>query len=398
VVDTPEGVVFVPGVLPGERIELEVVGSTRGALRGRLRRITIESELRVEPRCPEAFRCGGCPLMIADARLQRDVKLEFLRDACRGLPGEEETEAQWVPSPLDLGYRRRARFAWHEDTLGYRQPRSRHVQDIADCIVLEPALRTAWSEIRSGLERAFQGDGEIQLERTGDDRVAVSLSTRVDQPPSLFAACDALSRAPSIAGVTLRTAVSGAPASWGDTRLVRGQGDLGLRAPAGSFAQANEGINDALVEEVVALAEPEDARVLELYCGAGNFTVALAAASPAALVAVEEDPRAVEACRDNLKRRCLHARVTVGDANQPPKGRYDVVILDPPRQGARTLFERSGLLPGPKRVVYVSCDTATLGRDLRLATAAGYRIDRAIGFDMFPHTAHLEAVVRLVRA
>jgi 23S rRNA (uracil1939-C5)-methyltransferase len=75
-----------------------------------------------------------------------------------------------------------------------------------------------------------------------------------------------------------------------------------------------------------------------------------------------------------------------------------VVVLDPPRQGARALFEQSKLWPGPKRVVYVSCDTATLSRDLQIVTRSGYRIDRMIGFDMFPQTAHLESLVRLVRA
>ena len=77
---------------------------------------------------------------------------------------------------------------------------------------------------------------------------------------------------------------------------------------------------------------------------------------------------------------------------------YDVLVLDPPRQGARALFEESKVLPGPKRVVYVSCDTATLSRDLRMATERGYRVDRMIAFDMFPQTAHLESLVRLVRA
>ena len=115
-------------------------------------------------------------------------------------------------------------------------------------------------------------------------------------------------------------------------------------------------------------------------------------------MAVEQDPGAVEACRRNLDDRGLDARVTVGDANAPPKGRYDVVVLDPPREGARALFEKSSVFPGPKRVVYVSCDTSTLKRDLRIAGDAGYRIDTAIGFDMFPQTAHLESLVRLVRA
>jgi 23S rRNA (uracil1939-C5)-methyltransferase len=137
-------------------------------------------------------------------------------------------------------------------------------------------------------------------------------------------------------------------------------------------------------------------RVLELHCGIGNFTVGLAAQA-SALVAVEQEPLSAEACQRNLKRLGRKARVTVGDASQPPKGRYDVVVLDPPRQGAKALFEGSAILPGPKRLVYVSCDTATLARDLQLATAKGYRIDRLIGFDMFPQTAHLESLVRLVR-
>jgi tRNA/tmRNA/rRNA uracil-C5-methylase (TrmA/RlmC/RlmD family) len=116
------------------------------------------------------------------------------------------------------------------------------------------------------------------------------------------------------------------------------------------------------------------------------------------LVAVEQDPRAVEICQAMLEGRGLRARVTAGDASQPPKGRYDVLVLDPPRQGARALFERDDLWPGPRRIVYVSCDTATLSRDLQIVTGRGYRIDQMIGFDMFPQTAHLESLVRLVRA
>ncbi|MDH4282936.1 MAG: methyltransferase, partial [Myxococcales bacterium] len=245
---------------------------------------------------------------------------------------------------------------------------------------------------------SLRGTGEIQLQLTGTDRVVVDLATDQDQPPELFEACSALAERPVIAGVRLRTANPGRAATWGDTqvevRLAEGET---LEGPSGAFSQANDAVNVALVEAVVELAEPKDARVLELHCGIGNFTMGLAARAKT-LVAVEQDPDAARACQRNLKHSGLEARVTVGDANRPPEGRYDVVVLDPPRQGARELFERSGLLPGPKRVVYVSCDTATLARDLGLATSAGYRIDRLVGFDMFPQTAHLESVVRLVRA
>lgn len=398
VVETPNGIVLVPGALPGERVELMLTSSKRGAARGRLIRVLRESSERREPPCADVPRCGGCPLMIASPELQRDIKRDFLRDACRGLPGADDTGIEWVASGADLAYRRRARLAWHGDIIGYRQLHSKRVTDINQCIVLLEALREAWREVRACLASSLRGTGEIQLQLTGADRVVVDLRANADQAPELFAACDALCRRPVIGGVTLRTKGAGAPATWGDTRVVLETGEgAALEGPAGAFSQANDSVNDALVETVVELAEPEGLRVLELHSGIGNFTVGLAARAKT-LVAVEQDPQAVAACQGNLKRRGLQARVAVGDANQPPKGHYDVIVLDPPRQGAKALFEHSHVLPGPKRVVYVSCDTATLARDLRLATAKGYRVDRIIGFDMFPHTAHLESLVRLVRA
>jgi 23S rRNA (uracil1939-C5)-methyltransferase len=397
VVETPSGVVLVPGALPGERVELALTSSKRGAARGYLTRVLRPAAERREPPCANATRCGGCPLMIAGPELQREIKRGFLRDACRGLPGADDTDIGWVASPVDLAYRRRARLAWHRNTIGYRQLHSKRVTDIRECIVLLEPLREGWKEVRECLAPLLKGGGEIQLQLTDSDRVVVDLHANDDQAPELFDACNVLCERPVIAGVTLRTKGTERPATWGQTHVVIPMGeDAALEGPAGAFSQANDWVNARLVEAVVELAEPAGLRVLELHCGIGNFTVGLAAHAKT-LVAVEQDPRAVEACQSNLRRRGLQARIAVGDANQPPKGRYDVVVLDPPRQGAKALFERSGVLPGPKRVVYVSCDTATLARDLRLATANGYRVDRLIGFDMFPQTAHLESLVRLVR-
>jgi 23S rRNA (uracil1939-C5)-methyltransferase len=322
--------------------------------------------------------------MIANPALQRDIKLGFLTEACRGLPGADVCEPEWVESPRALSYRRRARLSWHASTLGYRGLRSKRVADIEACAVLMPPLSEAWAAIRARLAKVLRGSGDIQLQLGRAGRVIVELSTSGAPPPELFDACAALAEDGPIAGVSLRAGDAGSAATWGDEHLVL-------------FSQANEDINAALVQAVAELAEPEGQRVLELHSGVGNFTIELASRSPSALVAVERDPRAVAACQDALEERGLEARVTAGDANQPPKGRYDVVVLDPPRQGARGLFEDSKLLPGPKRVVYVSCDTATLSRDLRLATEHGYRVDHMMGFDMFPQTAHLESLVRLVR-
>ncbi|MGB3050754.1 MAG: methyltransferase [Polyangiales bacterium] len=397
VVETLNGIVLVPGALPGERVELMPTGSKRGAARGRLIRVLRPAAGRREPACADAARCGGCPLMIASPELQREIKQSFLADACRGLPGADDTEIEWVDSPVTLGYRRRARLAWHRDTIGYRQLHSKRITHIGECIVLAQPLREAWDALHAHLAPSLRGGGEIQLQLTSAERVVVDLRADDDQRPELFEACEALCELPVVAGVTLRTKGDGHAASWGETRVAIQTGASGLlEAPGSAFSQANDRVNDALIEAVVRLAEPQGLRVLELHCGIGNFTVGLAAQA-SALVAVERDPLAADACQRNLKRLGRKARVTVGDANQPPKGRYDVVVIDPPREGAKALFERGAVLPGPKRLVYVSCDTATLARDLRLATAKGYRIDRLMGFDMFPQTAHLESLVRLVR-
>ncbi len=398
VVETDRGVVLVPGALPGERVEILVTQRKRGARRGRLLGVLETASGRVAPPCPEASRCGGCPLMIAAPALQREIKLGFLREACRDLPGADTTLARWVPSPLGSGYRRRARLAWDRGRFGYRRLHTRRVVDIESCMILAPPLAAAWTEARLHLGGALRGEGQIQLELASPGHVVVGLSTRDAQPPAVFESCAELARSGPVVGVALRAGEEVAPARWGETELTLRSGAETMVLPAGGFSQANDAVNEALIETVVKLAEPRGASVLELHCGAGNFTVPLAAEAPSRLVAVEQDRAAVEACRANLARRKLGARVTAGDANDPPRGSYDVVVLDPPRQGARTLFEKSGLLPGPKRVVYVSCDTATLGRDLELVTRSGYRIDHMIAFDMFPQTAHLESVVRLVRS
>lgn len=395
VVDTSEGVVLMPGGLPGENVEFERMRSKRGAARGKLTRVAEGARGRRESPCDEAHRCGGCPLIIADMALQRGIKEGFLREACEGLPGASNTELVWIASPHELGYRRRARLAWHGQTLGYRQRHSSRVIDIGRCIVLAEPLQRAWDAAREHLRESIGGEGEIQL-LLSDEAVVVELRTDDEQEPQLFEACQRLLETEGIGGVSLRTGDTEIPAVWGEARVATHAVDQALLwGPAGSFSQANDGINEMLVEHVAALAEPAGMRVLELHCGIGNFTVALAKAAKT-LLAVEQDPGAAEACRANLAARRLDARVVEGDASRPPKGRYDVVVLDPPRQGAKALFENDAVWHGTRRIVYVSCDTATLSRDLRLACARGYCIDRMMAFDMFPQTAHLESLIRLV--
>ncbi len=395
-VETDVGLVFMPGGLPGERVDLELLRSRGGVARGRLTSLLESSPERRSAGCPHVNRCGGCPLMVASAEAQRDIKRGFLLAACEGVAGAAGCEAAWFEAAERHRYRRRARFAWHGQVLGYRRRDSARVLDIEVCAVLEPALQQAWEEARTRLGPHLRGAGEIAFGLGPAKRPFAALRTDDEQDPALYAACEELAGRQSFCGVSLQMAGASKAAAWGEPELaLRNADGFELRGPPDAFCQANDAVNAALVEYVVALAEPDGQRVLELFSGIGNFTIPLARRS-AALVAVEQSAAALAACRDNLRRAGLRAKLLQADANQPPKGQFDVLLLDPPRQGAKALFSEP-LACKPQRIVYVSCDTATLGRDLRLAQAQGYRIDALAGFDMFPQTAHLESVVRLVR-
>lgn len=395
IVESDAGVIIAPGGLPGERVSVSRTGAQRGVSRGRVVDVLEPSASRREPECPWEAACGGCPLMIADLALQQQIKQAFLSEALRGLPGADFVRVGWVASPSDTAYRRRARLAWQRKRFGYRARGSKQVVDVPSCLVLDARLARAWDATRAQLGDVLAGDGEIDLAASGESAV-VGLRAGQAQTPSAFEACARLSTMSGVAGVEL--AVDGAaPARWGTVEVCLGSASTRLTATGPeSFFQANGGINDLLVAEVTELAAADDARVLELHAGIGNFTLPLARVA-SRVVAVEQDANAVRSCRENLAAHGLDARVVEADANAPPKGQYDVVVLDPPRQGARALFEGQGPWRRAKRIVYVSCDTATLRRDLEHACGAGFRVDRATAFDMFPHTAHVESVVRLVR-
>jgi 23S rRNA (uracil1939-C5)-methyltransferase len=399
VIETDAGIVLVRGGLPGERVRVRSEEQRSGAQRGTLLEVLEASASRVEPVCKLAEQCGGCPLMALELDAQRALKIERLSRALTSVRGDSELTVQLETVGSPLGYRGRARLAFRRlaqrSLLGYREHAGHQLVDVDVCLVLEPALQTALQLLRDRLAPSLEGTGEIELALRDDARVVVTI--RCDAPVSaaVYAAADAVSREPPIAGVALRVG-DGAPARFGELdRPLRAFDGGVLHAPAGAFAQANAEVNRRLAELVTALAEPDDARVLELYAGHGNFSVALAARART-FCAVEGDVAAAEACRKNLTGRGFsNARVLAQDVSRLKLDeRADVVVLDPPRAGAKQLAEivRSAQA---SRVVYVSCHMTTLARDLKALATLGFQVDRAHMLDMFPHTAHVEAVVRL---
>jgi 23S rRNA (uracil1939-C5)-methyltransferase len=403
VVETERGLVLARGALPGERVRVRLDRRAGGAQRGTLLELLAETPERVVAPCPEVERCGGCPLMTLAQPAQARWKREHLRALLeqRGAT----IEPDWIESPNPLAYRARARIAFRARSggalLGYRAAASHALVDVASCAVLSPPLAAGYARVREWLAAELSGEGEIAIGLGAEQRCAIELSSATPQTPGLYGAAERLAACPEVAGVAVRIGDgrTAAAATWGDPRqLGLGADGLPLWAPPGAFMQANPEVNAELARRVSAFAEPAGARVLELYAGHGNLTVALAREA-ADLRAIESERDAADACRENLRARGFdHARVTCDDAARGAagKGRADVVVLDPPRTGAKEALPEI-IARNPARIVYVSCDLASLRRDLGELVGAGYRIDAAAGFDMFPQTTHLESLVRLSR-
>ena len=304
-----------------------------------------------------------------------------------------------------LGYRRRARLHFHvtgvRRSMGYQEPRSNRVLDVAGCPVLSEPLAQALGVVRARLLPELAANGEVELGLGAAGKVVLHLMCEEPQPASVYACLRALVAEDRLAGASLRLTGGPTEERIGDPRAYFPavmEGEVPLWGATGGFGQANDSVNRELVAWVVEAAAPQALNVLELYAGHGNFTVPLARTA-ASLTAIEHHREAAEACRANLAAAGIRtAKVVAAEVRPLPKrlgrGRVDVVVLDPPRTGAREVIpDIVGLRPGT--IVYVSCDPPTLRRDLATLLQSGYAVDRAQGFDMFPHTAHVETAVRL---
>jgi 23S rRNA (uracil1939-C5)-methyltransferase len=333
--------------------------------------------------------------MFATADLRREVLRGFVEGALRE-GGATNVVVEVVPADRELGYRRRARLHVERGRIGWRVRRSDRLLDVERCLVLDDVLSAALAAIRAEVLPLLAGSGELRLAHGGSLAVA-ALEMDDPQPPEVYRACEGL--VPRLAGVGLDAGRTGTFATFGDPRERTTAADgLPLEGTVGGFSQAHDEINTRLAAAVVELAAPAGARVLELYAGTGNLSVMLAPAA-SSFVAVEEDRAASESLRRNLTARGIaHAKVIAGDAaSEGGGGAIDVIVLDPPRTGAKDALAAIAARR-PQRIVYVSCDTATLGRDLARLRDLGFITDRALAFEMFPQTSHVETVVRLQRA
>lgn len=387
--------VFVPRAALGDEL-LVAADFSRKPARGQIRSILTASSSRAEPPCEAFERCGGCDWM----HLSRDTQLDA-HAAHVKLALPDGADLVVVRAGTLLRYRTRARLhvkaSGGRAVVGFMAGESHAPVEVASCVVLHPSLDHARAFV-AGLFDGASGEGEARLTRGAfpDRKPVLSVSWSRELPATVYARAEALVSEGALGGVRFSCGESARPSVVGDaTPWMDGADAQPLELGPAGFAQASEEMNGRLAR-AVGEAVGGGSRVLELYAGAGNFTMVLARNNEK-LVAVELDSASCEASRRNLKRRDLTATVRAADVacQEIPKN-VDVVVLDPPRAGAANIAAALTAVTHVKRVVYVSCDTRTLARDLE-TLAPRYAFERATVFEMFPHTSHCETMVVLKR-
>ena len=387
---------FIPGLLPDERAEITLTEEKRQYARGQVKRRLNDSPQREKPRCPHFGVCGGCQQQHASIALQERSKSNARARLLKHDVNEVIADKSW-------GYRRRARLSLNYQPktarleMGFRKANSSDIVDVKQCPILVPRLEALLPEVRKCLSDLqgvrHLGHVELVLANSGPLMVlrhTAPLSAKDREKLERFSHSHELDLYLAPQSEILEQLSGETP--WYDSDGLR------LTFSPRDFIQVNDGVNQQMVATALDWLDiqPDD-RVLDLFCGMGNFTLPLAKRAHS-VVGVEGVAALVEKGRDNAIHNGLqnvtffHENLEEDVTQQPWAAHgFDKILLDPARAGAPGVMQHIIKL-APKRVVYVSCNPATLARDSEALLAAGYQIQRLAMLDMFPHTGHLESM------
>jgi 23S rRNA (uracil1939-C5)-methyltransferase len=344
-------VVFVPFGLPGEEVIVRLVERKRDFARGEIIQRMTDAATRVVPVCPYFGRCGGCDWQHVTYDEQLRIKTAIVAEQLARIGKLADPPVlPCVGSPSAYEYRNHTRLhVTADEQLGYRAARSHTIVPVTDCPILEPQLRRRLGQLATGCDIP-QGTSEIELR------------------------------------------------TWGDAVEVAG---FAYRTSEGAFFQANTAIAGLLVEALLAALAPSGGeRVLDLYCGVGLFTVPVGQ-RVAQIVGVESGSTAAADAVLNLDAASVPGRILVQDVAKALRDpivtsrAWDAIVLDPPRTGVDALALEALIALRAPRLFYISCEPATLARDLRALINRGYTLEWAQPYDMFPQTRHVETFVVL---
>ena len=419
----PDGrVLFVKDGLPGDIVDVEVIKEKKSFARGRVKEVTTPSKHRVAVQC-EAFEngCGGCQFWGVGYDQEMEWKVQAAWEAMKRISKLDLADPRVEKAPTIFHYRNRVIFHQRREgddlRRGFFAARSRKIIDVQRCPVAHKAINEAIEEFGGPL--SMVGKADIMMETAGDGGVVVLVELLPGERIS-HDALNELSRRLE-QGVVVRGIEilddRGKYFILGDTTVAASE--ILARPPlesmqvkAGRFRQANSEVNRKLVDYIRDAVEEkfggDDAgpapRIVELYCGSGNFSFPLAELA-GELVGYEGSSAAVEAASQMVEMddEMTHVHFEVADlseievVSQVLSEPFDILVLDPPRDGAPEVAEEMVGDHLARQIIYISCDAACLARDLKTLCSGGWKLEELTFFDMFPRTAHLETVAILTR-
>jgi len=383
-------VIFVPYGIPGEEVTVGIVEDKKRYARGRLLEVHSASPHRTDSPCPHFGDCGGCHWQHVEYGTQLEYKRQIATDVLTRI-GKIATPPVKPVMGMEKPwhYRNNMRFGTdRQGRLGLRARASHRIVPVERCLLLHPMLQ----EIYDSLDLEDPSLRQLTFRcgvGTGDAMLVFEMAE--DQPPEM--------EVNTPLSCVLSLADGRSAVLVGSPYICERIGKLRLRISSGSFFQVNTSQAEGLVGLVRDYLEPgrEDV-LLDAYCGVGTFGLSLAD-QVAETIGIEESPSAVEDARVNAsgRERVKFYQGRVEEVLPGIKARIDLAILDPPRAGCQPAVLRSLMEHMPRRIAYVSCDPATLARDLRALMDGGYDLREVQPVDMFPQTAHIESVALLTR-
>jgi len=407
-------VVFVEGALPGEKVRVEFSRHKKNYNKAQVVEVLQASPLRVTPRCPYFGQCGGCVMQHLDADAQIAIKQRALEDMLRHI-GRVQA-AQILPPIYGAfwGYRMKARFSARFVAkkggmlVGFRERNSRFVMDMEHCQVVPPHVSALLKPLRALLETLSVARRVPQIELAVGDAQTVLVLRHLE--PLSAEDHDKLRQFAQEHQIQWWLQPKGPEtahpleADQEDLYYSLPEYDLQMHFKPTDFTQVNHGINRVLIRRALALLDIQPHhRVVDLFCGLGNFTLPIARTARE-VVGVEGSEVLIERARAAAQKHDLadRAQFSALDLFQVDEewlqtlGHFDRMLIDPPRDGAVAVAKAVSALPvqaQPERIVYVSCNPSTLARDAGILThVGGYRLQAAGVVNMFPHTAHIESI------
>ena len=419
--------VFIPNAIAGETYQVRIEVAKKSWAAGRIIEIVKKSPHRVQRECPLSASCGGCDFWHMDYEEETRLKAERVRNCLNRMGGENLEEVPILSAPSCYDYRNKAQYPVSvkkgRAIAGFFRAGTHEVIENKRCLILpeesdgvKDAVIDYVNQYRVMPYNEIEHKGllrHIYVRRGAvSGQVLVCLVINGKKIPHPEALIERLQKIPGFATLVLSLNTKKGNSVLGDEFVtLYGPGyiedtlcGLTFRLSPRSFYQVNHHQAQRLYEAAIAQAEiTKEDTVLDLYCGVGTITLAMAAAA-GKVIGVEVIPQAVEDARDNAKRNGIeNAEFFCGDAGQAAlmlekQGvKADVVVVDPPRKGLNADTIEALHRMAPRRIVYVSCDPATLARDVALLKERGYGLKNAMAADLFPRCSHVESIVCLIR-